>query len=560
MKTLLSYIKEDAAPPNTEIYRALQKTGKVGPNTGKGIRVSNTNKLSDADFIKLIQDTFPPPTDDEVTDVVKINPETPPNASRMWPMFVFSWKGRADYGVHLTGVIKGRSSKQTNEQEVSWLLVLAAMYYNKDIINASEDSKEHATLNEMLDKNVYERVYGANGKALNRAGAVGLADWLKENPTWLQGHLNQCRQFTGTVTNPPTKFIKDNKDIPIVLHAKSVFHTSVPDQKFDKDKWNPADVWLEFDEFSASDFTTLDQINKYLKTSIEGSSGTIGVSLKKGDKAPKRINMTGTIPDYDVTGLTLEYGALLAQNVDTEYAGNEMTGYSVMYRLFTASSKETIRGEADKKGSLAMHGKVFLEYLDFLSGEDKVDAVESVKGIHVKQNKDGRRFSEADEKAPSIPHDFDFESKKNKRNDVYIRDPKHWKLTAPSYEFTSSGAKVFSSIKKAWRKLQSSDIFTYNSSGEKDKMDYIRLFNGTTKVKESKQAFLDYLTKTGKAKRISEVSMQTRLSARFQTIALGAVFAAMKQENKTEFHWIVLGMLLYGKSESDWSAPHLKVE
>ena len=560
MKTLLSYIKEDAAPPNTEIYRALQKTGKVGPNTGKGIRVSNTNKLSDADFIKLIQDTFPPPTDDEVTDVVKINPETPPNDSRMWPMFVFSWKGRADYGVHLTGVIKGRSSKQTNEQEVSWLLVLAAMYYNKGKIDASDEAIEHAILGEMLDKKVYERVYGTNGNALTLEGARGLAKWLKENPTWLQGHLNQCSAFTETVGNAPTKFIKDNKDIPIVLHAKSVFHTSVPDQKFDKDKWNPADVWLEFDEFSASDFTTLDQINKYLKTSIEGSSGIIGVSLKKGNDKPKRINMTGTIPDYDVTGLTLEYGALLAQNVDTEYAGNEMTGYSVMYRLFSASSKETIRGEADKKGSLAMHGKVFLEYLDFLSGEDKVDAVESVKGIHVKQNKDGRRFSEADEKAPSIPHDFDFESSKNKRNDVYIRDPKDWKLTAPSYEFTTAGAKAFSSVKKAWRKLQSSDIFTYNSSGQKDTMDYIRLFNGTTKVKESKQAFLDYLTKTGKAKRISEVSMQTRLSARFQTIALGAIFAAMKQENKTEFHWIVLGMLLYGKSESDWSAPHLKVE
>ena len=177
MKTLLSYIKEDEAPPNTEIYRALQKTGKVGPNTGKGIRVQNTDKLSDADFIKLIQDTFPPPTDDEVTDVVKYAPETGPNDSRMWPMFVFSWKGRADYAVHLTGEIKGRGSKQTTEQEVSWLLILAAMYYNMDKINASNDSKEHAVVNEMLDNNVYQRVYGANGKALDKAGAVGLVQW-----------------------------------------------------------------------------------------------------------------------------------------------------------------------------------------------------------------------------------------------------------------------------------------------------------------------------------------------------------------------------------------------
>jgi hypothetical protein len=516
MKTLLSYIKEDAAPPNTEIYRALQKTGEVGPNTGKGIRVQNTNKLSDADFIKLIKATF-----EGVTDVVKHDPETGPNESRMWPMFVFSWKGRADYGVHLTGEIKGRGSKQTTEQEVSWLLILAAMYYNMDKINASNDSKEHAVVNEMLDKNVYQRVYGANGKALDKAGAVGLIKWLTKdgNEKWFEGHLSQCKKFVGLETNAPVRFVKDRSTIPIVARAKEVFNTSVPDQKFDKDKWNPADVWLEYEDFTPTNYENLDQLNKYLKTSIQLGNGIIGVSLKQGSNAPKPINTQGFIPNYDVTNLTLEYGELLAQNVDTDYFGNELTGYSVMYRLFSASTKETIRGEADRKGSLAMHGKVFLEYLDFLSGQNKVDAVESVKGIHVKLNK--------------------------KTNE---------------YEFTRDGAKAFSKVKKAWRSLQSSDIFTYNSRGQKDTMDYIRLFNGTTKVKESKQAFLKYITEIGKTKRISEVSMQTRLSARFQTIALGAIFANLKKANKDKFFDIVLGMLLYGKSESQWSSPHYKVE
>ena len=503
MKSLVSYIREDAAPPNTEIYRALQKTGEVGPNTGKGIRVQNTNKLSDADFIKLIKATF-----EGVTDVVKHDPETGPNVSRMWPMFVFSWKGRADYGVHLTGEIKGRGSKQTTEQEVSWLLILAAMYYNMDKINASNDSKEHAVVNEMLDKNVYQRVYGANGKALDRAGAVGLIKWLTKdgNEKWFEGHLSQCKKFVDLETNAPGKFVKDRSTIPIVARAKEVFNNSVPDQKFDKDKWNPADVWLEYEDFTPTNYENLDQLNKYLKTSIQLGNGIIGVSLKQGSNAPKGVNLQGFIPNYDVTNLTLEYGELLAQNVDTDYFGNELAGYSVMYRLFSASSKETIRGEADKKGSLAMHGKLFLEYLDFLSGQNKVDAVESVKGIHVKQNKNGRKFSEDDLNAPSIPHDQD------------SPEGEKWKLIAPSYEFTRDGAKAFSKIKKAWRTLQSSDIFTYNSSGEKDKMDYIRLFNGTTKVKESKQAFLDYLTKTGKAKRISEVSMQTRLSQDFKLL------------------------------------------
>ena len=517
------YLVEEDAPTNVGIYRALQKTGEVGPHSANSSpRVSNPKNLSDADFIALIKTTF-----DGATDITKLKPEEGQNTSRTWPMFLFNYGGKVDNKVWLTGEIKGRGSKQTNEQEVSWLLVLSAMYYNMDKVRSSDDPIEQAILNEMLAENVYKRVYGTTGKALNKSAAEGLVTWLSGNEAWLKGHLDQCSAFTDTVKNAPARFVKDNKDIPIVAHAKEKFHTSVPDQKFDKDKWNPADVWLEYEDFSPTDFDTLDDINRYLKNSISASSGIIGVSLKQGNSGPKPINMTGHIPDYDVTGLTLEYGELLAQNVDTEYAGNELTGYSVMYRLFSAKTTETIRGEADKKGSLAMHGKVFMEYLDFLSGENKTDAVESVKGIHVKKLKKPK----VDDEGNNI-----------------------------AYEFTKDGARAFSKVKKAWRKLQSSDIFTYNSSGQKDTMDYIRLFNGTTKVKESKQAFLKYITEVGKKKRISEVSMQTRLSARFQTIVLGAIFAAMKQENKTEFHWIVLGMLLYGKSESQWSAPHYKVE
>ena len=91
-------------------------------------------------------------------------------------------------------------------------------------------------------------------------------------------------------------------------------------------------------------------------------------------------------------------------------------------------------------------------------------------------------------------------------------------------------------------------------------MDYIRLFNGSTKVKESKQAFLKYITEVGEAKRISEVSMETRLSARFQTIMLGAVFSSIKRKSVDKLHEIVLGMLLFAKSESVWSAPHMKAQ
>ena len=192
MKSLVGYIKEQKAPTNVGIYRALYATKKVGYHSNDSApRVSNSENLSDDDFIQLIKDTF-----DGATDVTKHAPETGPNDSRTWTMFVFNWNGRVDCRVWLAGEIKGRGSKQTTEQEVSWLLVLSAMYYNMDKVRSSEDPIEEAILNEMLAKNVYERVYGANGKALVREGAVGLATWLKNNPKWLEGHLSQCSKFT----------------------------------------------------------------------------------------------------------------------------------------------------------------------------------------------------------------------------------------------------------------------------------------------------------------------------------------------------------------------------
>ena len=463
----------------------------------------------------MIQDTFPPPSDDEVTDVVKYDPEVSPNNSRTWPMFVFSWNGRVDNRVWLTGEVKGRGSSQTTEQEVSWLLVLAAMYYNKGEIDASKDPESDAVLNEMMDETVYQRVYGAKGNKLKHNDALGLVKWLSGQEGWLKGHLDQCRQFIKEY-KPPIKFIKDRSNIPIVQRAKEKFHTSVPDQKFDKDKWNPADVWLEYEDFVPDNFGTLDDINRYLKESINGSSfGILGVSLKAGNGPPKKINVKGSIPNYEVTGLKLLYGEFLAQNVTTEYAGNELTGYSVMYRLFDANADSTIRGEAGKKKSLAMHGKVFLQYMDYLVGRGRVKSVESVKGVLVKQDKNG------------------------------------------DYEFAGNGARALTKVKRMWKILISDQtMFQYNSKGVKDTNTYIKLLNTST----SDQEFLDYLTTIGKEKRISEVSMQTRVSARFQTIVLGALFVAIKKKDVKKLYEIALGMLLYGKSESQWSAPHLKVE
>ena len=73
-------------------------------------------------------------------------------------------------------------------------------------------------------------------------------------------------------------------------------------------------------------------------------------------------------PVYVVDGFTMKYGDLFAQNVSGVYSGEGLEGYSVTYRLFTPKIGELIRGEAQRKKALAAQGKVYLKYIDHLTG------------------------------------------------------------------------------------------------------------------------------------------------------------------------------------------------
>jgi len=255
MKTFNEYENHLLKEANAiDIYRKLIATGKVDAHSKQSEpRVFNPgDKLSDADFIKLIKDTF-----DGVKEVTK---EPPPNIkSHTNTLFKFQWNG-ADQIVVLAGEVKGRGSKQTNEQEVSWLLVLSAYYEDKSQTDKDKKIVDFESLKEvMLAKGVFERVYGVKGSALDRNGALGLVQWLEKNggknakePTgWLKSHMNQCKKFVKDYTKTPTRFVKDRSNLNITAVAKGLFPKAVPDQTFDKDKWNPADVWLEYEEIAA---------------------------------------------------------------------------------------------------------------------------------------------------------------------------------------------------------------------------------------------------------------------------------------------------------------------
>jgi len=460
----------------------------------KSERVGNPNKISDSDFIELIKKTF------NVDKVTKFPPLEGPNTSSTYPAFMFDYDGVPDNLVVLAGEVKGRGTKQTEEQEVSWLLVLSALYHNNDL-------KQDEIIEACMNSAIYSRVYGGTGKALNRNGALGLVQWMSSQPTWVESHYKQASKWIKTFPNTPLKFVKDSSTNDVVQLAKKLFPDAVPDQKYDKDKWNPADVWLYYENLP--NYGKLADLNNYLLQSIKDSKGIIGVSLKLGRGQIDKINMSKR-PVYEVEDFDLKYGDLFAQNVPTEYDGQGLEGYTVMYRLFDAKATSLIRGEAQKKEALAAQGKVFLKYLDFLmGGRAATNAVAGVaKKIVQEIGKSGR------------------------------------------YELTSEGKRIFTKIKRGWPILRDANIIEWGRTA--NPANYEKLLD--------EKKFIDYLEEYAKKKRLKEKDMQTRVSARFQTIMLGVVFASLKKRDTKKLHEVALGMLLYGKSESSWSAPHTKAQ
>jgi len=117
------------------------------------------------------------------------------------------------------------------------------------------------------------------------------------------------------------------------------------------------------------------------------------------------------------------------------------------------------------------------------------------------------------------------------------------------YRFTRIGEQAFTRIKRTWPILRDSDIMEY---GKGIQQNYNKLLD--------EKEFLDYVAEYAHKKKLKEVDMQTRVSVRFQTIMLGVLLSAIKKKSEDTLYRVVLGMLLYGKSESSWSAPHVKAQ
>jgi hypothetical protein len=494
---------EDLNLPNNVIYQVInnlineqtEKLSKQGVldvlKKHKDLEQQGTVKtkiygdLEPKDFVKALKSQFK-----GVTDIKEFSPGEGNNTSGRDTLFQWKHDGH-DYEIHLAKltVTGGRGANQTRDQELSWLLVLSGMQYGLD-----PSDKEAFISGIISNSQIYGKVDGVNEK-----DALGLAAYIENNDDWYQSHVSQCEKFISIVgaNNQPKKYVKDGSSLSVNQQAKKLYEQEYG-RKLDLDKWNPADVWLEYQ--SVPTFKTLAELNNYLIDSLHKGTGFIGVSLKKGKGSVGLVNDYKR-KEYILKKLGVKYGGLFSQGVTFDYSGTNLDGLGLNFRIFQAKATETIRGEGIAKGAQAVQGKVAMAVIDdFKSGT--LSKIKAVQGVSV---------------------DYDKKTK--------------------TFKWNKKGLSRFNKVKTAYGKIKQAT--------------YAKTHGDWNAAFKSSDDFMRILNDYAKKKNIKENSMKANINARFQTVILGSIISNLSAKDKQE---VMVGLLKYGKSESDWSSAHYKAQ
>ena len=107
------------------------------------------------------------------------------------------------------------------------------------------------------------QVYGIID-GMSQSTAFGLAAFLENNESWYDSHVKQGKEFMKEISNKqPVKYVKDKSTLKVNTEAKRLYGLENHTSKFDTDKWNPADVWLEYK--SVPTFKTLAEFVRHQK-------------------------------------------------------------------------------------------------------------------------------------------------------------------------------------------------------------------------------------------------------------------------------------------------------
>ena len=447
----------------------------------KSRRIGNTGKLTSKQFAdKLTKDMG-------ATNLNIIKPLSGKNQSSVFDMFEFEFDGDV-YSVHLAGSV-ARGTGPTDDNETSFLLVLSARQHGAK--DEEEDIK-------MIDSKVYSKV------GLDQKKAMALVAYMEAQPSWFLSHRKQVNTLIKKIgLTPPKKYVKDSSKHPMNLQAKALYKQDFGEGLTGKelDKWNPADVWLEYGKLP--EHKTLTDLNNFCYTSIRDVSGIVGISLKKGSGSLSYINYDKTKEPYNLKKINLKMSKLWALAATIQFEGPGLDGISLGWRIFHGKATDPITGEAEQKGAEAVQGKVKLGLLDQFAGRKLSTQILSVGGADILDyNRNTGKFS-----------------------------------------FTKVGLNKYKKVKAAWTIIKGKNL-TFARGANKA--------NYTNAFKNDKN-FINMLNKEN----LPENKGKSVINSRFQTLMLCSILSTMK---KAEAEKLALKLLKYGKSMSEWSAAHMKLE
>ena len=443
-------------------------------------RIGNTGSLTSQQFADKLD------KDMGATNIKIIQPLQGKNQSSAFDMFEFEFDGDV-YSVHLAGKV-ARGTTSTNDNETSFLLVLSARQHG------AKDEEEDIKV-KMIDPKVYSKV------GLDKKKAMALVAYMEEQPSWFLSHRKQVNVWIQKLgTTPPKRYIKDYTGYPINQQAKALYKENFNDT-LDLDKWNPADIWLEYG--SLPTHKTLTDLNNFCYNSIKSVSGIVGVSLKKGSGKLSYINYDKEKEPYDLKKINLKMSKLWALAATIEFEGPGLDGISLGFRIFGGKATDVITGEAEKKGADAVQGKVKLTLLDQFTGQNFKSQITAVGGADI----------------------LDYNRNTGK------------------YSLTKDGLKKYKKVKTAWTIIKGKNL-SFARGAQKN--NYNNAF-------KNEKNFIDMLNKEN----LPENKGKSVVNSRFQTLMLCQIISSM---NKKDARRLALQLLKYGKSMSDWSAAHMKLE
>jgi hypothetical protein len=443
-------------------------------------RIGNTGNLTSKQFADKLD------KDMGATNIKIIQPLQGKNQSSAFDMFEFEFDGDV-YSVHLAGKV-ARGTTSTNDNETSFLLVLSARQHG------AKDEEEDIKV-KMIDPKVYSKV------GLDKKKAMALVAYMEEQPSWFLSHRKQVNVLIQKLgTTPPKRYIKDYTGYPINQQAKALYKENFNDT-LDLDKWNPADIWLEYS--SLPTHKTLTDLNNFCYNSIKSVSGIVGVSLKKGSGKLSYINYDKEKEPYDLKKINLKMSKLWALAATIEFEGPGLDGISLGFRIFGGKATDVITGEAEKKGADAVQGKVKLTLLDQFTGQNFKSQITAVGGADI----------------------LDYNRNTGK------------------YSLTKDGLKKYKKVKTAWTIIKGKNL-SFARGAQKN--NYNNAF-------KNEKNFIDMLNKEN----LPENKGKAVINSRFQTLMLCQIISSM---NKKDARKLALQLLKYGKSMSEWSAAHMKLE